>query len=349
MRSTSASRTWLYLLWLATAGATIAPSVALAKDPSAGEIQLAKEMLRDAIVEEKAGKCGDAIAILKQAAAIKESPDILMHLGDCQAKTGHLKEALTSLQHALELARQERERSATQALGPKIETLKARIPTLTLRVPEGVSGVSAKVDDDVVPNDRLGNALQLDPGEHAVSVTADGRKPFAQKVQLAEKDATELKIELLPTGGTGATGAVVGTSRRGPDTGAKQAPVRSSGIPLGTWMAGSAALALAVGGVVAFVVAGSEASDGKADCATKKTCDEKAIDSVHQLDTAALVLWIGAGIGAGVAVTFFVLDGKKAARPTTKGPPAGAPPARETPRTARLVVGPGSLGLAGRF
>jgi hypothetical protein len=345
MRALSSGSRAALVLALSLSASAIAssPRTVYAKDPSSGELQLAKDMLKDAIAEEKNGKCTEAIAILKQAAAIKESAEILLHMGECQAKTGKLRDALATLEKGQDVAKQEKDKASQQAIATKLEQLRGRVPTVTLKVPSDVSGVSAKIDDEAIASEKLSAPIPLDPGDHTIAVTAEGGKSFSKKVSLAEKDAIEVNVELGSSGGGGTTTAP-SSGDKGEDKGGDE-PKRSGTIPLGTWIAGSAALALAVGGIVAFAVAGSEASDGEDQCAKQKECDQAAIDSVHQLDTAALALWIGAGIGVGVAVGFYILDQPKGSRDRT-GPPATV--ARPI-QSARILVGPGSVGLSGSF
>ena len=90
---------------------------------------------------------------------------------------------------------------------------------------------------------------------------------------------------------------------------------------------------LAIGGVVPFVAAGSAASDGKAQCQKVPRCDQGTIDAVHQLDAAALGLWIGAGLGAGAAVALWAID-----RPRAKAKPP-----------VRALLGPGAIRVEATF
>jgi hypothetical protein len=306
----------LAALGLATA-ASAPPRAALAA-PSASEKKLAKEMLAEAVDDEKAGKCDDAIGVLRQVMQIQETAEALLHLGICLEKTGKLTEALKTWEHGEDVARSDKDKATQQALLPKLAALRDRIPALALQLPADVKA-SVSVDGQAIPAGRTGVPIPLDPGEHTVEAKADGRAPFSKKITLAEKDSKVMVVD-LPS----------------PDAPKPGEPPKRGGVPIGTWIAGSAALVLTAGGVVSFVVAGSTASSGAAQCAKQAQCDAGTVKSVHALDAAALGLWIGAGVGAGLAVTLFVLD--------RKGKPAGAPAP-----SARLVVGPGSLGLAGSF
>lgn len=311
-------------LGLVVSLALLAPRTAAAKDPSAAELALAKDMLREAIVEQKKGNCADAIELLKQVLAIKENAEAMMHIGECQASGGALVEGLSSLEKAEDLARESRDRATQQALVSKTAALRERIPMLSLDLPPDVKDPQLSLDGASISAEKAARPIAVNPGTHSIDATAEGRRPFTKKLKLAEKEQTTVQV-LLP---------------RPDEPGAEPAPITpdadvSRPIPLATWIGGSAAVVLTAGGAVAFVVAGGMASDGEAECAARVECDPAAIDSVRRLDAAALGMWIGAGVGAGVAITFLVLS-------QTGEPDRPAP-------AARLVFGPGSLGLSGSF
>jgi hypothetical protein len=308
-------------------GALVVASRPAHAETSASEKKLAKEMLTEAIADEKAGKCAEALEVLRQVVQIQESGEVLLHLGECLTKSGKLAEGLKTWEHAEDVARGEKDRATQQALLPRIAALRARIPALALQVPADAKGVTIKVDGQAVPLARASSPMSLDPGEHTIDAQAEGSAPFTRKITLAEKESKLVVVEL-------------------PSLSAPHVdPVaRSTGVPLGTWIAGGVGVAFAVGGVVAFASAGSAASEGAADCAKKASCDPAAVKTVQQLDAAALGLWIGAGVSVGLGVTLLVLESGRAPKPTTSALVRPAP----RPST-RLVVSPSSLGLEGTF
>src|SRR5262245_59260312 len=157
----------------------VAPGLASAqqpkgKEPSAAELALAKDMLKDAAAEVKAGKCADAMAMLKQVAAIKETGEVLLYMGDCQAKDGKLIEALATYERGEDLARGGKDKNTQQALAGRIADVRSRIPTLSVQLPDGASRAKVKVDGEEVPAEKLEKPMPLAPGEHTVEVTAEG-------------------------------------------------------------------------------------------------------------------------------------------------------------------------------
>ncbi len=297
----------------------LASAPALAKEPTAAEIKMSKDMVRDAIGEAKAGHCPEAIRMLKEANAIRESAEAYYNLADCQATTGKMKDALGSLKRGAAVAEQQKDKAMRAQIAEGLKVLEATIPTLAIELPAGVQGASVTIDAQAVPEEELKAPIPVDPGEHTVEVKAPGRKPFSRTVKAEQEARIVVSVEL--------------------EEGPKETV--SSGkrtVPLGTWIAAGASVALLAGGVGAFVAAGSEADAGREACAKLRTCDEGQRSTVRSLDGAALGLWIGAGLAAGVAVTLFVLQ-----------PKAPADGAAKQGATARVVVGPGSVSVVGAF
>jgi hypothetical protein len=312
----------------AVAGMLVAAPRAARAEASASEKKLAKEMLTEAIIDEKSGKCADALEVLRQLVQIQETGEVLLHLGECLTKTNKLAEALKTWEHAEDVARSDKDKATQQALLTKIAALRSRIPALVLQVPADVKAATIKVDGQAVAPGRWSAPMSLDPGEHTIDAQAEGRAPFSQKITLAEKGSKVVAVELRSL------------TAPPPDAPAKS----GGGVPLGTWIAGGVGVAFAVGGVVAFASAGSAASDGAAECAKQVSCDPAAAKTVQKLDAAALGLWIGAGVSVGLGVTLFVLDGRRAPKAA-----AGALLRPVPGASARVVVSPSSIGLEGTF
>ncbi len=136
--------------------------------------KLAKEILAEAIVDEKAGKCADALEVLRQVIQIQESGEALLHMGECMSKTGKLVEALKTWEHAEDVARTDKDRATQQALLPRLAALRERIPAVALQIPAEAKAVAIKIDGQPVVIARAGVPISLDPGEHSIDAQAEG-------------------------------------------------------------------------------------------------------------------------------------------------------------------------------
>jgi hypothetical protein len=144
--------------------------------------------------------------------------------------------------------------------------------------------------------------VAVNPGDHTVSVIAEGRQPFSKKVTLAEKENAVVAAEFA-----------LAADAPSVDNRAEVEAKRT--VPLVTWIAGGGAVALAAGGVVSFAIAGSAASSGQAACAKTVTCSSSDKSKVHRFDDLALGLWIGAGASAAFGVTYWFVNRPKTVDP----------------------------------
>lgn len=300
-------------LLLAASFAVAAP--AFGKEPSRAEAQLAKDMVKEAQGEAKAGRCADAVEIVKQALAIQESTEARMVMGDCQVELHALKGALASYERAVEIADERKDKARIDLLARKCDDVKGRIPTLSIALPKTVDGAAVKLDGEPVSANDLEGAIRVDPGKHLVEVEAPGRKPFSRTLEVAEKEQVSVDVVLVEQSAQ-----------------KTEEKPKSKGPPLVTWIAAGVGVALVGGGVGAYLVAGSKASAGADACRTAVACDDAQRSGVRALDGAALGLWIGGGLSLGAAAALWALAPKAA--PKTE---------------ARLVVGPGSIHVVGAF
>jgi hypothetical protein len=284
---------------LAVAIGACATDAAAAPQQGDPEGKLVKDMVKDAVVLEKTGKCKEALSLLRQAAAIRETGEVLLNVGECQAQGGALLEALKTWENAEDIARNEKDKTTQQQLTQRIEQLRARVPTILLRLPKDVTRPQVKIDDQPQPADRVTTPILVNPGDHTLTVSADGRQTFTKKLTLVEHDGAVISVAMPKLGET--------AQEEQPVVEQKPQPA----VPLASWIAGGAAIVLAGGGVVSFVAAGSAAADGKAQCAKSVTCDPSQKRQVHELDSLALGLWIGAGASAAFGVTWWAVNRPK--------------------------------------
>jgi tetratricopeptide (TPR) repeat protein len=300
--------------WLIAASALLlaAPARAGSSGPTPAELVLARDLLRDAIAEQKAGRCDDAIAMLRQAAAIRPTAEGALRLGECLEAKGALRDALGAVEEAASLARAGTDRALDRPIAAKLDVLREKVPRLEIDAGQPPRDLQVIVDGRVLRAEELDAPIRVDPGEHVVRAEAQGRRPFERRARVAEGESVIVAVRLEPLRGAGAQGG---------------------GVPLATWIGGGAALALGAGGAVAFLAAGGAAEDGSAACAKATRCDEADANRVRALDAAALGLWIGAGVGATVAVTALVLrvGGDRA------------------PATAALSLGPTGAAITARY
>jgi hypothetical protein len=205
--------------------------------------------------------------------------------------------------------------------------LLARIPTVLVRV-SGVRVEDAKATLDDKPIDIVaGVAVRTDPGSHVVRVTADGRVPFEKTVLLPNKGGVVVVEAAL-------------TPVQAPKT-PTPTPKPSGGsfLPVPVLVSfGVGAAGLVMGSVAGAVELGKVGELEKA--CPNKACPASAqpeLDKAHQLATLSTVGFAVAGVGAAAGVVLLVMRKKMPA------------PSSSTGALVVPWVGPGTMGLAGRF
>jgi hypothetical protein len=311
---------------------------AVAAEPTAAEIAVARRLFQEATELKEQKKWQQAAERFREAIKIKETPGLRFHLADTEEQLGHLVEAQVEYDRAGELIRLGAKAPDVESLlGPARESLRERIPTVTVRVPAGVTDAVLEVDRAKVSAALIGQPIPLNPGAHSIQVGASGRRPFALELALKEGDDRVVEADLPPQGAQGATTpAPEPASQRfkvdtGPDTadsagfGAREAVLITEGV-----------LTVAAAGLgVFFYLEKSDAEDRITDAGSAldslaqmegvpedSTCTApqtsalaaadcralaEAYDDRDSAGTLSTIAFVGAGVGAVAFVTTWLL------------------------------------------
>ena len=197
MSSRHAARIALIVTLVALA-AGLSSARAVAAEPTAAEIAVARRLFHEATELKEQKKWREAADKLREAIRIKETPGLRFHLADTEEQLGHLVEAQVEYDRADELIRNGAKAPDVESLlGPARESLRERIPTVTVRVPAGVTDAALEVDRAKVSAALIGQPIPLNPGAHSIQVTAPGRRPFALELALKEGDDRVVEADLL--------------------------------------------------------------------------------------------------------------------------------------------------------
>lgn len=193
-------------------GTVASPSSA---QPTPTEIENAKKVAAEAantaFEDFNAGKYDEAIAGFQKADKWFHAPKFGLYVGRAQAKQGKLLAAKATFDALIAeqlAAYAPKEFFSAQADAKKeLADLQKRIPTLTIQVKGGVTGVTL----DGQPA-KIGEAVQLDPGAHVIAGVGPDQGRITTKLTLAEGDAKTETIEpiapAMPTAQPTATATV---------------------------------------------------------------------------------------------------------------------------------------------
>jgi hypothetical protein len=310
----------------------------------------ARELFTQATQDEADKHWAAALEKLQKVFAIKPTAGVRFHIANCEEGLGQLAKALDDYTRAATQAQSENAVDVLKIAPDKIADLRARVPWLTLVVPDDVKDTAqVKLDGAPIAPALWGTQMPVDPGDHRVEASARGRAGFSTVITLAVRNVKVLSINLAPATPPKAT-EVTTSPAIAPGASAPSSSARSSAQPSGiadtprsTSAAGGGktgaivatvgAVVLAAGGVGAFVLAGSKHDDGVTTCSAQTgPCDDQK-ESVRLWDTIALGAWIGAAALGVVSVVLWT-------SPSTPASPT---------KQARIFVTPTGAGLAGSF
>jgi hypothetical protein len=298
---------------LATGSLTaLAPSHAWAQAPG-GPSAIARA---DAAFEEgreffDQGRFKEACEKFELSMQLDPSPGTLLNLGNCYEPQGDLVRALETFERAFADAQRttdlRRKELWTDAARERIASLSRRVPQLTLR---GVPP-NGRVALDRKPLERTSGALRINPGHHAVEVSAPGKRAFTRDFDIASGQRLAMNIPELEadvaSGSEPAPAAPSAPARRTDESGGS----RYAPWPYVLGGAGAVFLgaALATG-----LTANSRQNKLERECDSNDICPpslETTRDSAETLALLTDVFWITGAVAAGVGVTLFVLDASR--------------------------------------
>ncbi len=294
------------------------PARHAAADPTAKELAMAREAFARAEKEEEHENWAVALEDLRKVAAVKMTAGVRFHIAHCEAGLGQDIAALDDYVGAEKAAHDEHNKDVAEASAEPIAALRAKIPTIVIRVPSDVADAQVTLDAKPLDAARLGTSIPLEPGTHRIEARAPGRTPYAISLVVKDREANVLEVKLAvapPPAPAAPERALV----------APPAEEKSSGHTAAIIATGGAVV-LAGAGIGAFLVAGGKQSDAQSTCAASLTCAD-ARSPVQLWDGVALGAWAGAAVVGTVAVILWL-------RPSS---------------STRIAFGPSTLRLEGKF
>ncbi|MGZ3422714.1 MAG: hypothetical protein ACXVEE_32945 [Polyangiales bacterium] len=275
------------------------PSVAFA-EPTTAQLQEARKLFQAGLDREEKGDWSGALALFRRVAEVKANHIVHFHIALCLEKSGHLVESMAEFAIAKTTAEREGGTDADLTIANSkkhVDALRARTPSVHVVVKDA----TVFIDGAPVANALVSSPIQLDPGEHVISVRADGKKPFETKVTLV--DGVTVPVEITPS-------LEPLPAKKSPP---KSAPLVTTTKELppdrtAAWIATGGAIVAFAGAGVFFALRGSTLSelDGACD-GNRAQCDPSKRDLESRGKTYTIVGDVLLGVGAIAAGTAIVL------------------------------------------
>lgn len=273
----------------------------------------AQQLFESALADVDAGNYAAACPKFLASQEADPKTSTLLNLGSCYEKNGQTASAWGAFREAEVLARRGWRKDWETIARERAEALEPKLVRLTIVVPEEarVPGLVVFRDGARIPPGEWDVAIPVDPGEHVVRATADGRQPFEGKISVTDESRSfELPaLEPLPPPPAPALPPpiVVPTTSTGWST------LEIAGAAI----AGTGVLALTAGTVLAVVAKGryddarQRCSFGTSGCTADAVADA---DAAYGLATGATVAFaLGAAALAGGGAIFFLAPSQSGA------------------------------------
>ena len=178
------------------------PGTAHAQAPSSdGDgLKRAREQFAQALALQTGGDWAGALALLKEVAAVKPTPQVRFNIALCEERLGLLVAALGDYELAGSDAQAQKADQVRQEVDARLESLKARVPRVVVKRGAGADAATISLDGVSLGDSVLNSPLPVDPGPHVVEGAGTGFLPFKQAFRVAEQQTAtiEVKLELLP-------------------------------------------------------------------------------------------------------------------------------------------------------
>jgi serine/threonine-protein kinase len=295
-------------------------SFALCRPAHAGDTVTAEVLFREGKSLMDAGDYAAACAKLSESYAQDPATGTLLALALCQEQAGRTASAWATFAEVASRAKRDGRSDREQAAREHVQALEPKLSRLTITVAEAtakLSGLVVQRDGVAVSPGVWGTGVPVDPGEHAIEVSAPGKRPWAARVNIgAASDVQAVQVPVLEDAPQEQSVGVATNAVPVPDsadaTSASQGPpLRLIGLVVGG--AGVVGLGLsAYFGLHAKSLYNDSNSDGH--CDPNGECDSYGLEkreSAISSSTAATVSLIAGGIFTVTGATLFFVGAPK--------------------------------------
>jgi hypothetical protein len=303
--------------WLAVnpARAADAPGESAASDNPNASLDLARSV---AVTGREAFNAGDyetALALFRRAYTLYPAPTVVLYEARTLEKMGLMLEAVDAYVRTTQIAIPSgapgQFAEAIAAARQEERALRARIPTLTLRV-DGVSAndptLEVSINGRAIGAAQLGQAQRLNPGTYRITGSISGDRSDTAEVVLADSQKASVVLNLSAPSLSPPPPVVVHSGSGLNDDG-PTSPGNS--LRVAAYVSGGAGLAGIAGGLVTGLMAVSKHSKAEEECPEHVcTADSQGSGSVkdfHSMRTMSTVFYSVGATGVAAGVVFWLL------------------------------------------
>src|SRR3954470_14278283 len=186
-----------WALMSCTSSALLAlPASSRAQGPTTDgdSLKHAREQFERALALQTGGDWAGALALLKEVAAVKPTPQVRFNIALCEERLGLLVAALGDYELAGADAQTQKADQVRQEVDARLEPLKARVPRVVVKRGEGADSATISLDGISLGDSVLNTPLPVDPGPHVVEGASAGFLPFKQAFRVAEQQTATIEV-----------------------------------------------------------------------------------------------------------------------------------------------------------
>jgi hypothetical protein len=290
----------------------VAPGAAAEEKGTDKAVLEARQKFRQAISLQTGGNWAAALALFREVAAVKNTPQVVFNIAICEENLGQLVQALGDYQLAAAQARDEGSLDVAGEVDGRLSTLQERIPKVTIK--RGANATLAKISIDGVEVGAamIDKPMPVDPGGHSVGAALRGYQKFEKAFEVVEKQAVTVEVALEPA--PNMDSPYGGAPEQAADKGA--APQKGPNIL--PWVVGGVGAASLVASGVFFIMRQSAISDLDSACPSRTDCPPELEDKANSgrtFSTLSMVTFAVGVVGVGTGVTLLVIGNGKSKSP----------------------------------
>ncbi|HEY6727295.1 MAG TPA: hypothetical protein VI197_24845 [Polyangiaceae bacterium] len=309
-------RRWLRPLCLALLLGTGSP-IESAHAQDAAELQAARDKFQKALALQTGGDWAGALALLKEVAAVRSTPQVRFNIALCEENLGQLVAAVGDYELAAADARAADETEVVEQAARRLDELKGRVPKVVVERGANADTATITLDGVALGDQVIGKSMNVDPGPHVITARAIGFDSFRATVRVDEAETKTIVVSLTPI--------------TQPKPAALPAPSGTAiepRPPIAAYVAGGIGVASLITAGVMYGLAQSANKDLERAC-DGLSCPENMQDTGDRGETYTTLTNVGLGVGAlgvGLGVVFYVTHERETAsgfRPGAPGSVAG--------------------------
>jgi hypothetical protein len=172
--------------------------VAIAAEPSAVDVQVARRLFQRATADEELGRWESALKTLREIEAIKVTAGVLFHIAVCEQNLGRYVEALNDLGRAEEMAQINGDNAVLELVPARRSEIEAKVGHLRIEFIGPSNDVEVRIDGQRISSAALRVDIPLDPVEHTIAVLRKDKPSVTRVITVRSGSRQTERFDVTP-------------------------------------------------------------------------------------------------------------------------------------------------------